>query len=46
MNSPLISVFNIEQSTWQQFNWGNFIKHHASSIWNNMLIIHGGINER
>ncbi len=44
--NPHIYVFNTIATVWTQFNWGVYLKNHAACMINNVLVIHGGINER
>lgn len=46
LNNPHINIFNSQTYTWSKFNWDKFIKNHSSCIINNVLVVHGGINER
>jgi hypothetical protein len=41
-----MNIFNLLTKNWTQFNWGCYIKHHVSCMINNVVLVHGGINER
>lgn len=42
--NPYIFAFNTNNQVWAQYNWGVYIKHHSSCIYNNCLIVYGGID--
>ena len=44
--NPHVYVFNVLLKEWTHFNWGKYMRQHASCIVGGNVIVHGGIDER
>ena len=43
--SKAINIYNTEKLTWLRFDWKESIRAHASILYDNILVIYGGIKE-
>jgi hypothetical protein len=44
--NPDILIYDIENQGWSRIKWNICLRCHASTIYGNMLVVYGGINER